>query len=194
MGVGRKTVYEMDPCSEQNVDSILLKVAKFVATNKITFQTPNHLHHTSIFFNCLPSFGIASCVRTIDRDVPPHLARPCFVALGWALIRGLYPDLSWGLCQLGSLPNGFCSWIHCRWIRYVWSMKEIPSELEVFEWKLAKKVFYLLMKIWDSVFICHFWLWTINIVFRWQWDYFNRRCIWDHINSSMLGAGNKPGT
>ena len=25
-------------------------------------------------------------------DVPPHLAQPCYVALGRALIWGLYPD------------------------------------------------------------------------------------------------------
>ena len=29
-------------------------------------------------------------------DVPPHLAQPCCVALGWALIRGLCPDLCEG--------------------------------------------------------------------------------------------------
>ena len=37
----------------------------------------------------------------LSSDVPPHLAQPCYVALGQALIWGLYPD--W----LRALSTGF---------------------------------------------------------------------------------------
>ena len=32
------------------------------------------------------------CQDRLSGDVPPHLAQPCYIALGWALIWGLYPD------------------------------------------------------------------------------------------------------
>ena len=32
------------------------------------------------------------CQDRLSSDVPPHLAQPCYVALGRALIRGMCPD------------------------------------------------------------------------------------------------------
>ena len=71
---------------------------------------PLYILTPSFFSAFLQNFFL--CQDRLSGDVPPHLAQPCYVALGWALILGLYPDLSWGLCQMGFLfPIGFCSWI-----------------------------------------------------------------------------------
>ena len=56
--------------------------------NEIIFDNTS----TQIFFP--PSSGISSCVRTVDTVMCLHTWRsPACVALGWALIRGLYLPL-----------------------------------------------------------------------------------------------------
>ena len=55
-----------------------------------------------IHFFCPPSSRIASCVRTIWAAMCLLTWRSPALAVGWALIQGLYPDLCLGLCQLGS--------------------------------------------------------------------------------------------
>ena len=54
----------------------------FWASTSITFFSSAFLWN---FFLCLSD------------DVPPHLVQPCYVALGRALIWGLYPDWLWGI-------------------------------------------------------------------------------------------------
>ena len=54
-----------------------------------------HMYLLSSFFSSLPSSGIASCSWTADTVMClTHLDQPCYVALGRALGRGLYPEVT----------------------------------------------------------------------------------------------------
>ena len=57
----------------------------------------------------------------LSGDVPSHLAQPCYVALGQALIWGLYPDWFEGFVNWVPLPKvgtrcGPWRGIICLWI------------------------------------------------------------------------------
>ena len=66
----------------------------FPLISSSSFLPPSSLPLIPKFFFYLPTSGISSCVRTVwHGDVPPHLAQPCYVALGRALDLGLIRGL-----------------------------------------------------------------------------------------------------
>ena len=58
-------------------------------SHKIVLKILSTFFPLFIFSLVLPSSGISTCVMTDRGVMPPNLARPCYVALGWALYMWL---------------------------------------------------------------------------------------------------------
>ena len=73
----------------------------------------SHLEHFFFFFFfffCLPSSQISFLRHNqLSGDLPPHLVQPCKLALGEALIWGLYPDWFADFVNWVPLPRYLCS-------------------------------------------------------------------------------------
>ena len=58
----------------------------------------------SFFIICLP-LEFLPVLGLLTQNVPPHLVQPCYVALGWALLWGLYSDEVEGFVNWVPLPR-----------------------------------------------------------------------------------------